>query len=190
MCSVFGATRALPCRHYSFLASTPRHGSETPHFAPNPPAGTFRHIGISCMFLSPRFLPSRTLWKRVCTLSLPTFGGTGGLIIMRTLEAIDDSVVCKHILHALQGQPETASADINVAVDGGVATLTGVVHSYFAKLTAEDTAKHVPGVEGLANDIQVKLGKQASDPEIARHAVHALREQPGVSGITVTVRDG
>ncbi|HZU23941.1 MAG TPA: BON domain-containing protein [Bryobacteraceae bacterium] len=109
---------------------------------------------------------------------------------MRSLEEIPDNVLCEHIVHALKRQPDIASSDINVAVEGGVATLTGFVHSYYAKLSAEDAVKHVPGIEGLANDIQVKLGSQASDPEIARRAVHALREQPGFSGITVTVRDG
>jgi osmotically-inducible protein OsmY len=109
---------------------------------------------------------------------------------MRNLEAIPDAVICQQILEAVRREPELASADVNVAVTGGVATLTGFVHSYFAKLAAEDAAKRVAGVEGLANDIQVKLGRQASDPEIARDAVRLLREQSSVVGITVTVRDG
>ena len=75
---------------------------------------------------------------------------------MRTLEEVSDSVLRERIMKAVRRQPETVSADINVAVQSGVATLTGFVHSYFAKLAAEEAAKQVPGVEGLASDRLLK----------------------------------
>ena len=111
---------------------------------------------------------------------------------MHTLEAVTDSDLRETVLHAIRAQPEVASADVTVEVQDGVATLTGFVHSYFAKLAAEEAAKQVAGVEGLANDIQVKLGQEASDPEIARGAVLAIREVRELRhfGVTVTVRDG
>src|SRR5579884_3513027 len=109
---------------------------------------------------------------------------------MATLESTSDVQLQQDIIDAIQEESEVKRADINVAVHEGVATLTGFVHSYFAKLAAEEAAKRVRGIEGLANDIQVKLGSEASDPEIARDAVQVLREQPAVphGRITVTVR--
>ena len=111
---------------------------------------------------------------------------------MRSLEAVTDKELRKAVVTAIEARPEIGTAEIIVEVRDGVATLTGFVHTYFAKLAAEDAAKHVAGVEGLANDIMVKLGDQASDPEIARGAVSALRENPEVPerNLTVTVRDG
>src|SRR5581483_6961445 len=111
---------------------------------------------------------------------------------MRAIESTPDQDLQLEIEAAIQRQPETAAADISVTVHEGVATLTGFVHSYFAKLAAEEAAKRVHGIDGLANDIQVKLGSEATDPEIARESVLALREHAGVphGHVTVTVRDG
>jgi len=111
---------------------------------------------------------------------------------MPTPELMNDASLRDEIAQAIRLEPEVQSADINVAVQDGVATLTGFVHSYFAKLAAEEAAKRAPGIQGLANDIQVKPGTEATDPEIARSAVMALRGQSCVPehAIRVTVRDG
>ena len=111
---------------------------------------------------------------------------------MRTLEAVPDTELRYRVVKAIETQPEIVSADISVAVQDGVATLTGFVHSYFAKLAAEEATKQVPGSQGLANDIQVKLGRDASDPELARQALRTLKEQLGIAGcgLQITVRNG
>jgi hypothetical protein len=59
-------------------------------------------------------------------------------------------------------------------VKEGVVTLTGYVHSYWEKETAEKAASRIYGVKGIANDIEVKLPLTRSDPEIARDIVHEL----------------
>jgi osmotically-inducible protein OsmY len=62
-------------------------------------------------------------------------------------------------------------------IDGTV-TLTGLVRNLFHKYGAEDAVKRVAGVVGVANNIQVQsLPGRASDPELARRAVAAIRRQ-------------
>ena len=91
----------------------------------------------------------------------------------------------------LDWEPEFNAHDIAVTASDGVIALTGFVNSYAEKLAAEQTVKRVRGVRGVANDIQVKLRDERTDPEIAKDAVHALRTHTSVPNqITVTVRNG
>ena len=81
--------------------------------------------------------------------------------------------------------------EIALTASDGVIALTGFVNSYAEKVAAEHAVKRVHGVRGVANDIQVKLRDQRTDPEIAEDAVHALRTHTSVPNrITVTVREG
>ena len=96
------------------------------------------------------------------------------------------------VLRQLDWAPEIVSKDISVAVEDGVVTLTGFVHSLFEKEAAERAAKSVYGVHAVAGDIEVKLGTQRSDPEIARDIVHALQLNVSVPDdrIKTSVREG
>jgi osmotically-inducible protein OsmY len=70
-------------------------------------------------------------------------------------------------------------------------TLTGYVDSYAEKISAEETIKRVRGVRGIANDIEVRLRDQRTDPEMTKDAVRALESHTGVpQSVTVTVRHG
>jgi osmotically-inducible protein OsmY len=95
---------------------------------------------------------------------------------------------------ALRWNPDIDATDIAVAVKDGVVTLTGFVRSYSQKREAEDTVKRVAGVVGVANDIEVRLPifNQRPDPEIARDAVAAIRNQLPYSSdhVRVVVKDG
>ena len=86
------------------------------------------------------------------------------------------------------------ATDIAVAVKGGVVTLTGFVKSYTHKWQAESDAKRVAGVMGVASDIEVRLpaGSERPDPEIARDAVAALKNELPFSSenMKVVVRNG
>jgi len=91
----------------------------------------------------------------------------------------------------LDWDPEFNAHDIAVTASDGVVALTGFVNSYAEKEAAEQTVKRVRGVRGVANDIQVKLADERTDPEIAADAVHALQANVSVPNrITVTVRSG
>lgn len=91
----------------------------------------------------------------------------------------------------LDWDPEINAREIGLTASDGVITLTGFVNSYAEKLAAEQTVKRVRGVRAVADDIQVRLRDERTDPEIAKDAVHALETHTSVpTQITVTVRHG
>lgn len=102
-----------------------------------------------------------------------------------------DTQLHASVQRQLQWDPEIDASDIAVIASDGVITITGFVHSYAAKLAAERSVKRVRGVRAVANDIQVALHSERTDPDIAKDAVHALRVYTSVPNrVTVTVRHG
>jgi len=77
---------------------------------------------------------------------------------------------------ALDFEPSIDAADIGVAVESGVVTLTGHVPTYAQKFTAERVVQGVNGVRGIAQEIEVRdgLGRQPADDEIAARALNSL----------------
>lgn len=105
-----------------------------------------------------------------------------------------DNDIERDVKDELQWRPDLDATDIAVSVKNGVVMLTGFVHSYVDKYEAEAAAKHVAGVVGVANDIEVRLRNADAkpDPEIAREAVAAIKSQLPYSweNIKVIVNDG
>lgn len=105
-----------------------------------------------------------------------------------------DSDIKRDVEAELAWEPDIEADDIAVSVRDGVVTLTGFAHTYGDKYAAEGIAKRVQGVVGVADDIEVHLPWEArrADPEIARDAVAALKDQlpHSADGIQVTVKDG
>jgi osmotically-inducible protein OsmY len=104
----------------------------------------------------------------------------------------DDSIR-NDVLSELKWDPKIGSSgDIAVAVKGGVVTLSGFVSSFWEKDAAEKAVKRVYGVKGVANDIEVKLFWQRTDPEVARDVVHELESHVSIPSdqIKVTVKNG
>jgi osmotically-inducible protein OsmY len=108
------------------------------------------------------------------------------------LHSITDKELREAVQKELDWEPQITSTDISVAAEDSVVTLTGFVHSYAEKLVAENAAKRIYGVRGVANDIEVKPGLERSDPEIARDAVQALKSAFSVPDdkIKLTVKNG
>jgi osmotically-inducible protein OsmY len=75
----------------------------------------------------------------------------------------------------LEWDPSIDARNIGVAAKNGVVTLTGYVSSYADKWRAERIAKRVSGVTALANEIEVKLSTERTDPDIAEAARAALK---------------
>ena len=82
----------------------------------------------------------------------------------------------KDVLAELEFDPSIDARTIGVAVEDGIVALTGHVPSYADKTNAEKIVKHVHGVIGVANDVEVKIsvGAERDDVDIARSAVNAL----------------
>lgn len=89
---------------------------------------------------------------------------------------MNDLSLRKSILEELEFQPDIDAANIGVAVDNGVVTLTGHVTNYAQKISAERAVKAVKGVRALAEEIQVRLDKGAgtADDTIANRALNII----------------
>lgn len=110
---------------------------------------------------------------------------------MQALLTKSDEAIRDAVLFQLSWEPDFDEKSIGVSVQDGLVTLTGFVDSYAAKLAAEKSARRVYGVRAIANDLQVKLRDERTDPDIARDALTALRCNVSVPPeVTVTVRQG
>jgi osmotically-inducible protein OsmY len=108
------------------------------------------------------------------------------------MQSITDKQLQEAVLHEIAWDPKITSTDISATAKAGVVSLNGFVHSYFEKVAAEKAAKRVYGTKALANDIEVRVGLERTDPEIARDALHALKTHVAVpeDKIKITVRNG
>lgn len=88
-----------------------------------------------------------------------------------------DTDIKRDVEAELEWNPEIDQTDIAVKVNQGVVALSGFVSSYPEKYRAEAAVKHVVGVTGVANDIEVRLPARdaVTDPKLARDVVAALQ---------------
>ena len=88
-----------------------------------------------------------------------------------------DSQLQSDVLAELRWRPTFDAAHIGVAAKDGVVTLTGQVAHYTEKAAAEDAAKAVYGVKGIADDIQVEMPSayKRTDQDVAAAALSALK---------------
>ncbi|MBK6265590.1 BON domain-containing protein [Marivirga sp. S37H4] len=87
------------------------------------------------------------------------------------------------------------SSDIEIKVSGSKVTLSGMVPSYYEKLSAEEDALATPGVYVVENNIMVTYPEETyvlSDSEIKSSIENMLQWDPRIdsSKITVTVQKG
>ena len=105
-----------------------------------------------------------------------------------------DERIRRDIVEELAWDSRVGRADIHVAVQDGVATLTGVVDAYAKKHAAQEAAHQVAGVTDVANEVEVKRieTRAWTDAEIAREVRHALEWDVMVPDrqIQTTVSDG
>jgi osmotically-inducible protein OsmY len=109
-------------------------------------------------------------------------------------EEMTDKQLRLDIIDELDFEPSIDAADIGVAVDQGVVTLTGHVRSYSDKLTTLDIVENVVGVRAIADEIEVRpVGVHiTADDEIAKRVVSSLKWNTSVpeDKIHVTVAKG
>lgn len=95
------------------------------------------------------------------------------------------------VVNELSADPRVRGIEIGVTAEDGVVTLTGHVESLQARIAAERAVKRVDGVRSIANDLHVKRPGQPTDTEIAREALHRLRNNVSVPPeVVAVVSDG
>ncbi|HJZ78324.1 MAG TPA: BON domain-containing protein [Vicinamibacterales bacterium] len=92
---------------------------------------------------------------------------------------------------ALAFDPIVEGVEIGVAVEDGVVTLSGSVESLREAIAAERAVKRVGGVRSIANGLHVKARNLRTDTDIAREALHRLRNNVAIPlSVQAVVRDG
>jgi osmotically-inducible protein OsmY len=81
-----------------------------------------------------------------------------------------DGQLQQDVMAELEWEPRIDHADIGVAVNDGVVTLTGLVKSFDEKQIAERAVQHVSGVRAIAEEIKVRYDndRKTADSEIAK----------------------
>lgn len=107
---------------------------------------------------------------------------------------MSDLSLRKTILEELEFQPDINAANIGVAVDNGVVTLSGHVSNYAQKINVERAVKSLKGVRAVAEEIQVRLDKGAgtADDTVANRALKIINWSCDVpeGDIKVIVQNG
>jgi osmotically-inducible protein OsmY len=103
---------------------------------------------------------------------------------------MNDKELRQLVIDELEYEPSIDAADIGVAAENGVITLSGYVTDYAQKTTAERAAWRVKGVRGIAQKIEVRLpgDKKQNDDEIAQRAVNILAWNAVIPRDSVRVR--
>jgi osmotically-inducible protein OsmY len=92
---------------------------------------------------------------------------------------------------ALAFDPVVGGGEIGIAVEDGVVTLTGNVASLREAVAAERAVKRVYGVRSIANGLHIKARLERTDTDIAREALHRLRNNVAIPlTVQAVVRDG
>ena len=106
----------------------------------------------------------------------------------------NDAQLQTNVLDELKWRPSVNAAHIGVTAKNGVVTLTGQVAHYAEKSAAEEAAKGVYGVKGLANDIAVEMlgSLKRTDQDLAEAALNALKWDYEVPNdkVKVVVKNG
>ena len=89
---------------------------------------------------------------------------------------MNDKHIRQDIIDELDWDPSIDSANIGVAVDNGVATLTGHLSNYAQKFAAERAAQRVRSVRAVAGEIEVRFpgAVKHDDEQIAGQAASVL----------------
>jgi len=86
-----------------------------------------------------------------------------------------DSDIQRDVLRELEWVARLREAEVGVAVDRGIVTLSGSVPSAERRQAAQEAAHRVSGVLDVANDIELKPpGSGRTDTDIARAVRDAL----------------
>lgn len=107
---------------------------------------------------------------------------------------MSNSILRQDILDELDFDPAIDAADVGVAVDNGVVTLSGHVPTYAQKVKVEDVVRSVKGVKAIAQEMEVRpFGtNRTADDEIAKRAVNTIAWNTSIpsGSVQIRVQDG
>lgn len=107
---------------------------------------------------------------------------------------MSDRNIQQTVIDELAFDPSIDAANIGVAVENGIVTLTGHVYSFVERNAAEAAAKKVSGVRGVVEKIDVRYAgvKRPRDEDLAQRAVQMLDWNAVVprGAVQVKVQDG
>ena len=107
------------------------------------------------------------------------------------LLARSPEALAQDIRAALAFDPVIDAGEIGVTVEDGVVTLSGNVDTLREAVAAERAVKRVDGVRSIANGLHVKTRNERTDTDIAREALHRLRNNVAIPlSVQAVVRDG
>ena len=101
-----------------------------------------------------------------------------------------DSQLQHDVMAELEWEPAVDHADIGVAVNDGVVTLSGYVKNFTEKLAAEKAVRRVAGVRAIAEEIKVRLASDSklADHEIAKRILDMIAWTVSIPNDTVKVK--
>jgi osmotically-inducible protein OsmY len=115
-------------------------------------------------------------------------------VVCKVEKEMTDMQLRLDIIDELDFEPSIGAADIGVAVDQGVVTLTGHVRSYSDKIKTLDIVENIVGVRAIADEIEVRpIGAHiTADDEIAKRVINSLKWNTSVpeDNMHVTVAKG
>ena len=90
---------------------------------------------------------------------------------------MNDFTLRSDVIDELEYEPSIEAANIGIAENDGIVTLSGHVGSYAEKQAALTAVRRVIGVQAIADEIEVRYSssKKTSDDQIAKRAVDILR---------------
>lgn len=107
---------------------------------------------------------------------------------------MNDRELRQLVIDELEFEPSIDAANIGVAAEHGVVTLSGHVADYAQKVAAEEAAWRVKGVKAIAMEIEVRLpgDRKQSDNDIAQRALSIIAWNTTIPSdhVRVKVTDG
>lgn len=101
-----------------------------------------------------------------------------------------DKLIRQDVIDELDFEPSIDAANIGVAVENGIVTLTGHVGTYAQRVAAEKAVRRVRGVRGVVEEMKVRLAGETPprDEDLAQRAVQMLDWSATVPKKTVQVQ--
>lgn len=107
---------------------------------------------------------------------------------------MDDKSLRNAVIAELDFQPNIDATNIGVAVEKDVVTLSGYLPNYLQKTKIVDAVRHLKGVHGIADEIEIRIPseKKDDDDQIARRAIDIINWDVEIPDgvIKVSVHDG